>query len=270
MQTLYVVGVPAADPDDLTLRARRILGEVTRIIVDDVDAARALLAHYGIETPVLVARNIRSLRQFEQGGDVALLSNGLRMAPAGDLARLVEKATEAGVAVVPVPGPAWQVTTLILSGLPADSFLYLGELPVSTKALAELLSPVRHESLTLLAEAALQDIGRTLAELLDLLGDRPLVIATAQPAEAAKMWRGTLQEVTTLIGTLPVVGTCSLVIGGSREEPEPWAEGQVRAQVEALLRRGLGVKEVSQQVSGESGWARRDVYDLAVRVRKGS
>jgi 16S rRNA (cytidine1402-2'-O)-methyltransferase len=269
MARVYVVGVPVGGADDLTLRARRILDEVTRIIVDDVDAARALLVHHGIETPVVEAEDVCSIRELEPMGDVALLYSGCRMAPAGDLARLVEAAAGAGVTAVPVPGSAWPVTTLVLSGLPADSFVYLGELPANPKAFADLLSSVRLESRTLLAEAALQGIGRVLADLLELLGDRPLAIATAREGEASKTWRGTLEEATTLVGSLPEVGPCSLVIGGSRGEPEPWAESRVLAHVEALLHQGLGVKEISQQVSGESAWARRDVYALAVRVREG-
>jgi 16S rRNA (cytidine1402-2'-O)-methyltransferase len=136
--------------------------------------------------------------------------------------------------------------------------------------LADLLSTVRGDPLTILAAAGLQDIGGTLAQLLDLLGDRPLAIATGEEGESARMWRGSLQEAAALAGSLPEAGACSLVIGGSREEPEPWAENRVRAQVEILLHKGLGVKEISQQVSGESGWARRDVYDFAVRIRRGS
>jgi 16S rRNA (cytidine1402-2'-O)-methyltransferase len=268
--TLYVVGVPATDADDLTLRARRILDEVSRIIVEDVDAPRVWLTHQGIGTPVVLAGEVGSIRQFGQTGDVALLYGGPKMAPAGDLARLVEEAIEAKVPVVPIPGPASPITALVLSGLPADSFVYLGELPVSPTALADLLSTVRGDPLTILAAAGLQDIGGTLAQLFDLLGDRPLAISTGEEGEAARMWRGSLQEAAALAGSLPEVGACSLVIGGSREEPEPWAENRVRAQVEILLHKGLGVKEISQQVSGESGWARRDVYDFAVRIRKGS
>lgn len=269
MATLYVVGVPAADADDLTLRARRILDEVTRIIVDDVGAASAFLARHGIETPIVEAMEVRSLRQVQEMGDVAFLHGGHRMVPAGDLARLVDEARQAGVPVVPVPGPAWPLTMLVLSGLPADSFVYLGALPANPKALVDLLSPMRHESRTLLAEATLQDIGRTLPDLLDLLGDRPLAIHMIGEGEASKPWRGTLQEAVMLTGSLPKAGNCSLVIGGARGEPESWAEDQVRAQVEALLRQGLGVKEISQQLSEASGWARRDVYALAVQVREG-
>lgn len=269
MATLYVVGVPAADADDLTLRARRILDEVRRIIVDDVGSAAAFLARHGIETPVVEAMEVRSLRQVQEMGDVAFLHGGHRMVPAGNLDRLVDEARKAGVPVVPVPGPAWPLTMLVLSGLPADSFVYLGALPASPKAFVDLLSPMRHESRTLLAEATLQDIGRTLPDLLDLLGDRPLVIHRIEEGEASKPWRGTLQEAVMLAGSLPKAGNCSLVIGGARGEPEAWAENQVRAQVEALLRQGLGVKEISQQLSEASGWARRDVYALAVQVREG-
>jgi len=269
MGSLYVVGVPAVDADDLTLRARRILEQVTRVITDDLARAQSLLSHHGIGTPLAEVRDIQDSQELWATHDHALLYSGQATAQVGPTAQLIKEAAEVGIPVVPIPGPDLRVTALVLSGFPADSFIYLGEVPANLKALTGLLSPVTGEPRTLLAEAALEEIDRILGGLRDLLGDRPMAIVTAQEGEGLKAWRGTLEEAITLPGSLPDSGNCSLIIGGLRGEPESWDEGQVRAQVQELLRQGLGVKEISQALSAESGWARRDVYALAVKVRKG-
>jgi 16S rRNA (cytidine1402-2'-O)-methyltransferase len=270
MAALYVVGLPAVYADDLPLRAQRTLKEVTRIITEDLDAAQSLLAQLGIGTPLVEAGGIRSFQGLQASGDVAVLYSGRTIVPTGPAAQVIREATEAGATVVPIPGPTLPITALVLSGFPADTFVYLGELPAKSKALAGLLTPVTSESRTLLAQAALEEIGGILDGLLDLLGDRSVAIITAQEGEGLKAWRGTLEEAGALRESLPNTGSCSLVIGGARGEPEPWDEDRVRVQVEALLRQGLGIKEISQRLSAESGWARRDVYSLAVKVHKGS
>jgi 16S rRNA (cytidine1402-2'-O)-methyltransferase len=269
MAMLYVVGVPAWDPDDLTLRARRALREVACIIASNVDTARLLLTHHDIETPLAAAGDVDSLLETMASGDVALLCDGWAFRPAGPVVQLIKEATEQGVRVVPIPGPVLPVTALVLSGLPADSFVYLGTLPAGSPALERALEPVIREPRTILAQIESEAPGHMLGRLLDLLGDRPMAVVSARAGSGLSVWRGVLVDAVEKLADLPQVGKYILVIGGVQEAPEPWDADRLWIQVEAHLRQGLGVKEISQRLSEESGWARRDVYALAVRVRKG-
>ncbi|MCL7454468.1 MAG: SAM-dependent methyltransferase [Anaerolineae bacterium] len=266
---LYIVGVPAGDPDDLTLRARRTLREVACIIAGNVDTARLLLAHHGIETPLAAAGEVDSLLETVASGDVALLCDGWAFRPAGPAVQLIREATEQGVRVVPIPGPVLPVTALVLSGLPADSFVYLGTLPAGSSALEQALEPVIHEPRTLLAQIESDASGHMLRRLLELLGDRPMAVVASRAGSGLSVWRGLLVEAVEQLDDLPQMGSCILVIGGIQEAPEPWDADRLWIQVEAYLRQGLGVKEISHRLSEESGWPRRDVYALALRVRKG-
>jgi len=268
MVMLYIVGVPAGDPDDLTLRARRTLREVACIMAGNVDTARLLLTHHGIETPLVAAGEVDSLLETVAPGDVALLCDGWAFRPAGPVVQLIKEATEQGVRVVPIPGPVLPLTALVLSGLPADSFVYLGTLPAGSPALEQALEPVIREPRTILAQIEAEALGHMLRRLLDLLGDRPMAVVASRAGSGPSVWRGVLVDAVEQLDDLPRVGSYSLVIGGVQEEPEPWDADRLWTLVEAHLHQGLGVKEISQRLSEESGWARRDVYALAVRVRK--
>jgi 16S rRNA (cytidine1402-2'-O)-methyltransferase len=268
MSTLYIVGVPAGDPDDLTLRARRTLEAAARIIAGDADAAPELLAHHGIGTPLADIDDISDLMEVLASGDVAMLCDGRAFGLAGDAARLVGDVAHRGVPVTPVPGAVLPVTALVLSGLPAASFVYLGALPESPED-EGLLSAMAREPRTLLVKAAREALSGILDRLHELLGDRPMAVVAAHQTADLRVWRGFLGEAVAEVEYLPTGSVCILVIGGAREQAERWDEDRLRAQVQVYLRQGWGVKEISQQLAAESGWTRRDVYALAVEARSG-
>ena len=246
MGTLYVVGAPAGDPDDLTLRASRILAEVSLVVASEVEAARRLLAHHGIPTPFVVASGEGAVLAALQAGDVALLLVGWSPAPSGPELALVRAAVEHGWPVEPIPGPALPLTALVLSGLPADSFVYLGELPGESAARCALLNSVAGERRTLVALAAPDGLDGILADLPAALGERPLVqMPTGSTAKR-----------------------CVLVVGGARDEPVPWEQARLLAEIDLLLSQGLRVKKISQSLAAESGWPRREVYRLAVETTR--
>ncbi len=263
--TLYVVGAPAGDLDDLTHRALRILGEVALVVADDVGHARQLLTHWDIATPLVSAGGDAPLDALETA-DVALLSAGWSPGPSGPGYRLVCAALERGVAVVPIPGPTVPITALVVSGLPADSFVYLGGLPRQSSACRDLLASVADERRTLVVVEARDHISAALTDLHRVLGDRPLVVAAASEEGTEVLWRGSLGKVPGLLAARAEPGPYALVIGGASGKRIRWGEDRLRAEVETRLAQGLGAKEIGQQLAVESGWLRREIYRLAVEV----
>jgi 16S rRNA (cytidine1402-2'-O)-methyltransferase len=261
VSTLYVVGVPAGDPEHLTLRARRILGEVPHVVVDAVAPVRPSLAELGI-APLQVGEDTVGLLQ---AGDLALVVSGW---PGAAGRALVQAAAGQGHDVAAVPGPALPVTALILSGLPADAFLYLGRLPAGAAARRRLASAA-HRQHTLLALAG-PPLGDILADLHEALGDRPLAVVPASSLDSRGVWRGSLAAAADREVPWPAKEACALVIGGARAEPERWDAERLAAEIEARLAQGQRAKEISRHLSGPSGWSRRQVYDLVLhRVREG-
>jgi 16S rRNA (cytidine1402-2'-O)-methyltransferase len=264
--TLYVVGAPTGDFGNLTRRALGILEAAVFIVGDDEDSTRELLEHYHIVAPLALARDAHPDALAE--GDVALLCPGLSPSPSYAGYQLIEATLDRNYPVVPVPGPSLAITALVVSGLPADSFVYLGELPKEQAARRELLAAVRTEHRSIIVLSAPELLSALLADLFTVLGDRPLALVASSRQGAELAWRGGLEAAARESSELALPGNCALVLGGAPHEAARWKEDRLRSEIQSGLLAGLGVKEISQQLAEDSGWSRRDIYRLSVKVAK--
>jgi len=262
MGTLYVAGVPAGDPDDLTYRARRVLGSVRLWVAADPARARSRLAGCDVGEPRAGTRPVQDALPALAEGDVALVVDGARPAPGDEGRWLVGEALAHGFPVVPVPGPAQPLTALIVSGLPGDSFIYLGELPEAEAARTAVIKEVADERRTLVFSIS-GEVARAAGDLHDALGDRPLVIVAGGGFAQSAPWRGTLAGALDAEGALAGSGDYVLVVGGSTEEPSAWDEARLAAAIARRVARGEGAKEISQALADVSGWSRREIYRRA-------
>ena len=264
MGTLYVLGTPAGDPADLTRRALRILETVDLIVAGDEDSARALAAHHALAAPVILAQDGTPDALAE--GDVALLYSGLSPAPSYPGFQLIRGALDRQHPVVPIPGPSLAITALVISGLPADSFVYLGALPREQAARRELLAAIRTERRTVVALSPPARRAAALAELFQMLGDRALAVVASSVQGAELVWRGRLELAIAELGRDAAPDTCALVVGGAPDGAARWQEDRLRSEIQSRLVAGLGVKEISQQLAENSGWSRREIYRLSVEL----
>jgi 16S rRNA (cytidine1402-2'-O)-methyltransferase len=264
--TLYVIGTPAGDPADLTHRALRTLETVDLIVAGDEVSARALAAHQGLAAPVVLARDVTPDALAE--GDVALLCSGLSPAPSYPGFQLIRGALDRHYPVVPIPGPSLAITALIISGLPADSFVYLGPLPQEQAARRELLARIRTELRSVVAFSPPALLPAALVDLFQMLGDRALAVVASSVRGAELVWRGRLVLAMAELGKDAAPGTCALVLGGAPDEAARWAEDRLCSEIRSRLVAGLGVKEISQQLAENSGWSRREIYSLSVELAR--
>jgi 16S rRNA (cytidine1402-2'-O)-methyltransferase len=262
--TLYVVSVPAGDPDDITLRALRVLGEVGCLVAGDVVQAQRLLDRYELNTELASLDDVDALASMLDSSDLALLADGWRSSPPPRALALIR--LEGRYPVVPVPGSSLPITALVVSGLPADSCVYLGELPQQPEVRHTLLSSIRHERCTLLLLETPGHLSDQLTGLLEAVGDRKLVVAAASERGTQVLWRGTIGEALKQPPPGPLQDPRVLVVEGARGPAARWDEERLQGEVQAQLEKGLGAKQVSQQLAAESGWPRRDVYRLAVEA----
>jgi 16S rRNA (cytidine1402-2'-O)-methyltransferase len=266
MGTLYVTGVPAAHPDDITARALRHLAAGALILADQSQPVRELLAHHRIQTPVVACDEIDTLLATLDQADVCLLVTGWSPAPSPSSVVAIRAAMDRGFPIVPVPGPALPLAALVVSGLPAGSFVYLGSPASDRTAWRQHVSQVATEPRTLVVTTAPGDLDRTLAELHAAWGERPLVVTTAADRGFETLWRGTLGQAP---AALAAARPCVLVTGGASEPAPTWAAERVHAELAAYLEQGLGAKESSRRLAAESGWPRRKIYRLAVEFLQG-
>ncbi|HVK88116.1 MAG TPA: 16S rRNA (cytidine(1402)-2'-O)-methyltransferase [Kofleriaceae bacterium] len=181
--TLYIVGTPIGNLEDLSLRAARVLREADVIAAEDTRAAKTLLAQADAHGPVNPARRIVSLfegNEAERAAELAAaLGEGKRVAVISEAGmpgvsdpgtRAVAAAVAAGARVEVVPGPSASLAALVGSGLPTDRFTFLGFPPREAGARQALFGTLRGETATMIFYEAPDRVGATLADLAAAFG----------------------------------------------------------------------------------------------------
>jgi len=275
MGTLYVVATPIGNLEDVTLRALRVLREVRLIAAEDTRTARKLLARYDIPTPTTSYFEHNKAAKMPQvlaalaEGDVALVSEAGMPGLSDPGYELIRAAIEAGHPVVPIPGPSAITTALAVAGLPADRFLFLGFLPRRQKERRELLAEVAGLPWTLVFFEAPHRILESLADVEEVLGNRPMVAARELTKVHEEIARGTVRELRARLEAGDTRGEFTLVVAGAgREPPAAWPEEKVLAALRDAMARGVPAKEAAREVGLAAGWKPRDVYRLYVGLKR--
>jgi 16S rRNA (cytidine1402-2'-O)-methyltransferase len=267
MGKLYLIATPIGNLEDISARALRLLRDAVCIAAEDTRQTGKLLAHYGIRTPMIAYHEHNKLTRIGAvlerlaTGDVALVSDagtpGLND-PGYELARA---ALAAGYEVSPIPGPCAPIAALTASGLPTDSFVYLGYLPRRSAQRKSLLGELARERRTLIALETPHRLMESLEDILAVLGDRPLAVGRELTKLHEEFVRGSVDDAANHFRTHPPLGEITLVIGGA-EEPVKWGEAQVRSALKREAKRGLPASELAEEIASHSGWNKRDVYKL--------
>jgi 16S rRNA (cytidine1402-2'-O)-methyltransferase len=274
MGVLYLVATPIGNLEDITLRALRLLKEVSLIAAEDTRRAGILLRRHEISTPVIsyfegnkVIR-VGQLQKALARGDVALISEAGMPGLSDPGYDLVQAAIASGIRVVPVPGPSAPVSALVASGLPTDRFLFLGFLPRRSSQRQAALSEVARQRATLVIFEAPYRLRDTLADLETVLGDRPVALCRELTKLHEEIWRGSLSEALARYETEDPRGEFTLVVGGS-PEPAVWDEEMVRQALVDRLGEDLSRSQVAREVAEMAGWKRRRVYKLSLSLDEG-
>ncbi len=220
MGTLYIVGTPIGNLEDITLRALRVLREVTLIAAEDTRVTRTLLAAHDIRTPLTSYHEfsgpdkVRRLVKRLADSDVALVSDAGMPGLSDPGFPLIRAAIVAGVPVVPVPGPSAILTALVASGLPMHAFCYLGFLPRKGGERRRVLATLADASHSVVAFESPHRVVATLEDVVRVLGsDRPLAAGRELTKKFEEVARGTAAELAEHFARRAPRGEFTLVIG---------------------------------------------------------
>ncbi|NWG32864.1 MAG: 16S rRNA (cytidine(1402)-2'-O)-methyltransferase [Chloroflexi bacterium] len=267
MGTLYLVATPIGNLEDMSPRALRILKEAVLVAAEDTRHTGKLLKHFGIETPLTSYFEHNKLAKLDfileklSAGDVALVSDAGTPAVNDPGYELVRAALASGFDVKPIPGPSAPLAALTVSGLPTDSFLYLGYLPHKASERRKFVGQVSNLTYTLIFLESPYRIVEALEDLLAVLGDRRICVAREMTKMFEEYWRGTLGGAVTYFKSQPARGEFTLVVEGKpKDDGEAWTEEQLSAAIEAGVKAGKSAKELSTELSHQSGWNKKDIY----------
>ena len=222
MSTLYLVATPIGNLEDITLRAIRILTEVSLIAAEDTRKTKRLLSAHKIETPLTSyhehnkkAKLPRLLKSF-QDGNIALVSEAGMPGINDPGYDLVQAALEHNIDVVPIPGASAITTGLAVSGLTAEQFIHLGFLPRKTGQRKKILESVADQPRSIVTFESPHRLLSALKDIDAVMGERRIAVCREMTKIYEEVFRGTAAQA--LVYFNKPKGEFTLIIGKTKKK----------------------------------------------------
>ena len=277
---LYLVATPIGNLEDISLRALRVLKEADFIACEDTRQTMKLLAHFDIQTRMVsyhehneITRAPEIVIDLEQGAQVALVSDAGTPAISDPGHRLVSLCVRHGIKVVPVPGASAFVAALAASGMPIEEFAFIGFLPSRQTERRKALRALAAEPRPLALYEAPHRLLDTLEDALEILGNRPAVVAREVTKVYEEFLRGHLEQLLADVRKKAPRGEITLLIGpadGAATHALAPADAAVplARRVETVMKeRNVDGKAALKFVARERGLTRREAYKQLLVTR---
>lgn len=224
---LYICGTPIGNLEDITLRALRILKKVKLIAAEDTRRTKKLLNHYQIDTKATSYHEYNKFKKapylveiLKNGQDIALVSDAGMPGISDPGYVLIDLALKSNIKIIPIPGVSALITALVVSGLPIDKFVFEGFLPRKIKERKRYFRSIENEERTVVFYETPHRLKRALKDMLEVWGDRKIVIARELTKIFEEIIRGKLSQVLTEISTKEIKGEITLVVQGGIKKKE--------------------------------------------------
>ncbi len=218
---LYLVSTPIGNLEDITLRALRILKEVNLIAAEDTRQTRRLLTHYNIQTPLTSyfegnqqMKGDQLIKRLKAGETIAIVSDAGTPIISDPGYPLLRGCIEAEIPIVPIPGASAVVTAASISGLPLHNFTFEGFLSPKSGKRKRQLSVLADEERTLILFESPHRIRRFLEDVLEMVGERDIVIARELTKRFEEVFRGSVSEALEKFRNTEPRGEFTIVIAG--------------------------------------------------------
>lgn len=270
---LYLVPTPIGNLEDITFRSLRMLKEADYIAAEDTRQTKKLCNYFEITTP-LISYHEHNKQQsgkkiielLKEGKDVALVSDAGMPSISDPGYEIVVEALEEHLYVVPLPGANAALTALIASGLVAQPFYFYGFLDRHKKEKKKELDKLLRLQDTIILYESPHRLKDTLVAMLEVLGDRQIVVSRELTKKFEEFTRGRISEVIALLADQAIKGECCLILEGNKEEVQDegeawWQALSLQEHVEHYMKEGSQTsKEAIKQVAKERDLPKREVY----------
>ena len=273
---LYIVATPIGNLGDISARALEVLKAVSLIAAEDTRHSRKLLAHYGIGTALQAVhehneRNVtgRLLQKLSAGADIALISDAGTPLISDPGFHLVRAARQAGIRVVPVPGPSALIAALSVAGLPTDRFVFAGFLPVKQAARRQRLQGLVAEAATLVFYESSHRIADCLADMATCLGgEREATLARELTKTFETVLTGSLGDLLEWLqaDSHQQKGEFVVMVQGAPPR-DPAAIDTAAEQVLAVLLSELPLKQAAALAAKITGLSKNVMYEQGLKLK---
>lgn len=276
---LYIVSTPIGNLEDITLRALRVLKEVSVIACEDTRQTQKLLNHFEISTRTVsyhehneLERSAELIVRLEKGESVAVVSDAGTPGVSDPGYRLITLALRHNIPVVPIPGASAILSALTASGLGTDHFEFCGFLSARHGQRKTELERVRDRAHTVIFFEAPHRIVETLEDVVAVMGtQRKVVLARELTKLHEEVLRGSAAEVFEKLRRREggVKGEIVLLIAAAEQSAAPVKSSDLSARLDAIMReQDLDEKAALKVLAKETGVGKSELYRELQRLRR--
>lgn len=268
--TLYLVGTPIGNLEDITCRALRILSEVDLIAAEDTRHTLRLLNHFNISKPLVsyhdnnrISRAKELINKLKEGLDIALVSDAGMPSISDPGEELVSMAVSQGIKVTVVPGPSASLTALVLSGLPSGRFAFEGFLPRKRSDRVRFLETIRDEERTIIFYEGPHRLKTMLQDLYGVFGERRVSVLRELTKVHEEAIRGSLSEIISHFEVNDPRGEFVIVVEGAppKEKKQDFSCLSLEEHVEYYVKQGYERMDAIKLAAKDRGVSKRDIYN---------
>lgn len=275
--TLYLVGTPIGNLEDMTFRAVRVLKEVDMIAAEDTRNSIKLLNHFEITTPMTSYHEFNKydkaktlVEMLLSGKNVAVITDAGMPGISDPGEELVKQAHEAGINVTGVPGATAFTDALVISGLPTRRLSFEAFLPHDKKERAFILDELKNDTRTICIYEAPHRLVKTLELLYGALGERRISVCRELTKKHETIFQSTFSEAIAYYKENAPKGECVIVVEGKGvdelidEARSEWDRLTIPEHLDIYLQKGIDKKEAMKLVAKDRGISKRDVYQAVM------
>lgn len=271
---MYLTATPIGNLDDLSYRCATVLKSVDFIAAEDTRVTLKLLNHLEIKKPLVSYyehnrgwSGKRIIKRILSGENCALVTDAGMPAISDPGEDLVALCAEAGIDIVPIPGPCAAITALAVSGLPTGRFTFEGFLSTSKKRRFAHLEELKHEKRTMIFYEAPHKLKKTLQDMLEIWGERRISVSRELTKHFEETMRTNISDIAKHYENVSPKGEYVLIIEGAKREEEaaPTMDEALAVLVDYRLE-GMSLKEASANASAETGIAKNKIYSAALQL----
>jgi 16S rRNA (cytidine1402-2'-O)-methyltransferase len=267
---LYVVATPIGNFEDITLRALSVLSGVDMVAAEDTRHTGRMLSRYQISSPLIsyhdhneADRAPQFIQKLRDGLSIALVSDAGTPSVSDPGYRLICAAIQAGVKVIPIPGVSAAISALRVSGLPTDTFVFLGFPPKKQTRRMALLKEIETEPRTLIFYESPKRVLAFLDDALAVLGDRSGVVCREMTKRYEEFIRGPISGMLAdLSNRREIKGECTLVLSGKNKRIPLSAESLESSVSEYFVHATEGPGDLARKIAIKFGISRKTAYQM--------
>ena len=265
---LYIISLPIGNAKDITIRALEYLEKTDEIYCEDTRVTRKLLSIYEIKKKLNIYHDHNGeyvrpkiIKKIKGGKSIGIVSDAGTPLISDPGYKLVLSAKKEGLHVTSCPGPSAPITALTLSGLPTDSFYYLGFLPLKKKTRDKSLNEVKNLKTSLLIFETSKKINKTLNDLLLILGNREISICREMTKKFEEIITGCIEDILPILEKNELKGEIVIVVGAQEEQ-----ENNINInEIIDNYKGEYSPSELAKIISNKTGLSKRVIYNKIVK-----